>query len=115
MRTPWRTRRTGGRTAPALEPRLAARPVGPSAGQREWTQLAGEGRRRKVKRRSRAGRSRRSARIRRPAANQCWRLLRKTRGGEVAGSEGSTVERSEMLSDRQVGDRCPCIAERAAS
>ena len=111
----------GGRTAPALEPRLAARPVGPSAGQREWTQLAGEGRQRKEKRRSqrrrvsRAGRSRRSARIRRPAANQCWRLLRKTRGGEVAGSEGSTVGRSEMLSDRQVGDHCPCIAERAAS
>ena len=34
---------------------------------------------------------------------------------EVAGSEGSTVGRPETISDRRLGDSCPCIAGRAAS
>ena len=121
MRMQWRTRRTGGRTAPALEPWLAARPVGPSyagstaagQGQREWAQLAGEGRRRRGRRQSqrrrvsRASRWRWSARLGRPVANQRWQWLRRMWGGEVAGSAGSTDGRSGMISDRRLRDRCP--------
>ena len=42
--------------------------------------------------------------------NRLWQWLRRTRGGEVAGCEGSTVRRPETISDRWLGDRCLCIA-----